>query len=253
MLEWPAVAKCSWQTTRHRRRSVIRQFSSWRTRHFWVAFVLLPIPTHASGPTAPALADTTAAAASRWQLVLDFSWIDPSGAGISTNASGPIVGTNFDTGVGAGVRAEYNFSARFGVEFGILGTVNLDVSIGTPGPAFGRNIRVSSFAPVTLGLNVHLTPDRSVDLYAGPLLALSNYGNVDVSTGMGAASTSVSIDRDVGYGAILGLDVPLGDHGWLVQANLRYIATEIKSSGGVSSFSREFNPVIFSVGLGYRF
>jgi outer membrane protein W len=186
-------------------------------------------------------------------LVLDFSWIDPSGSGISTNTGGPTVGANFDTGVGAGVRAEYLFSNRFGVEIGVLGTVNVDVSVGSPGGTFGSNVAVSSFTPITLGLNIHLTPDRPVDLYAGPLLALSNYGSIDVSTGTGAANTSVSIDQDVGYGAILGLDVPLGDHGWLVQANLRYIATEMKDSGGAISFSGEFNPVIFSVGLGYRF
>jgi outer membrane protein W len=215
--------------------------------------VLVPVLAHASGPAAPASTETAAAAASWWQLVLDFSWIDPSGSRISTNAGGQVSGTNFDSGVGAGIRAEYHFSNRFGVEIGVLGTVNVDVSVGSPGGTFGSNVAVSSFTPVTLGFNVHLTPDRPVDLYVGPLLALSNYGKVDVSTGMGTATTTVSIDNDVGYGAILGLDLPLGDHGWLVQANLRYIVTEMKDSGGAISFSGDFNPVIFSVGLGYRF
>jgi len=112
---------------------------------------------------------------------------------------------------------------------------------------------VTSFTPVTLGLNLHLTPDRPVDLFVGPLLALSSYGNVEVSAGVGAATTPVSIDNDIGFGAVLGLDLALGETGWLAQANVRYFATETKSSAGSISFSGRFNPVIFSLGLGYRF
>jgi len=197
--------------------------------------------------------DAIPTASSGWQLSLDLCWVDPSGTGISTSAGDTLTYANFNSGFGAGVRVEYQFSNRYGFEIGVLGTANVDVSLGTGGRSGRSHVGVTSFAPVTLGLNVHLTPDRPVDVFVGPLLALSSYGNVDVSTGAGAATTPVSIDNDIGFGAVLGLDLALGDSGWLVQTNVRYFATEAKSSAGSTSFSGSFNPVIFSLGLGYRF
>lgn len=97
------------------------------------------------------------------------------------------------------------------------------------------------------------TPDSPIDLYVGPQLALVRYSNVDMWAGFGAAGASVSVEDDVSWGAILGLDVPLGTRGWMVHANVRYLDTDMKDSGGVSSFNGKFDPVIFSVGVGYRF
>jgi len=151
------------------------------------------------------------------------------------------------------VRGEYQFSPRLGVELGVLGAGSVDVASGIFAGTVGNAVQVSSFTPFTVGLNVHLTPDHLLDVYAGPLLALVSYSSVDVQTTIGNASTSVSVDNDVGLGAILGLDVPIGERGWLIQTNLRYVDTDIENSGGVILINSEFDPLIFSVGFGYRF
>lgn len=188
-----------------------------------------------------------------WTIRLDLSWVDPSGDFVTTSVSGATVGTSFDTGFGGGLRGEYQFSPRLGVELGVLSASSVDITSGVFGGTIASGLEVSSFTPFTVGLNVHLTPDRPFDLYVGPLLAFVSYSDMDIRATIGTGSTSESVDNDVGWGAIIGLDVPLGKGGWLIQANFRYIETDMKGSGGAISINSQFDPVIFSVGFGYRF
>ena len=227
---------------------------NWLTLWLWAALLLVPSLALAQGPTAGAVAAGVALKVEDpWRLRFDLSWVNPSGSSVFVNTGGSALGIDFDTGFGAGLRAEYLFSSRYGVEIGVLAAGNVDIASGIFGGTFGNDIEVSGFTPLTLGFNVHLTPDAPVDLYAGPLLALVNYSSVDVWTFPGSAGTGVSIDNDVGWGAILGVDVPLGKRGWLVQANVRFIDTDMKDSGRGISFDGKFDPVIFSLGFGYRF
>ena len=243
-----------------------RHFLHWRARLTWAALFLVPVLALAQNPigstgAVEVISDrrTTATDGSAsivqkpWRLRLDFSWVNPSGNFNSTYAGWETVGVSFDTGFGAGLRGEYQFSRQLGVELGVLAAGSVDVAAGIFGGTIGSDVGVSGFVPVTLGLNVHLTPNRKVDLYAGPLLTLVRYNSVDVWTAIGVAGTTESIETDTGWGASLGLDVPLGRHGWMVQANLRYIDTDMKDTGGIISFNSKFDPVIFSVGVGYRF
>ncbi len=188
-----------------------------------------------------------------WKLRVDLSWVDPSGDFVTTNVGGGTIGTSFDTGFGGGLRGEYQFSRRLGVDLGVLSAGSVDITSGISAGTFASGLEVSSFTPLTVGLNVHLTPDRPLDFYVGPLMALVSYSDVEIRTTIGTAGTSESVDNDVGWGAIAGLDVPLGERGWLIQANLRFIQTDMKDSGGMISINNQFDPVIVSVGFGYRF
>jgi len=79
------------------------------------------------------------------------------------------------------------------------------------------------------------------------------YGEVDVFAAPGSAGSSVSIDHDLGLGAILGLDFPLGEkRHWAFQTNLRYLATSMEGSTAGNQVDVDFDPVIFSLGFGYR-
>jgi len=211
--------------------------------------------THLGSGVLEATATTKAAPARRspWQLSVDFSWVNPSGRVVATGTGDAKGAVNLGAGVGAGLRVEYQFSNRLGVEVGALASANLDITLGGLDNAVEDHFGVSSFSSATVGLNVHLTPGRPIDLYAGPLLAFVRYSGIRVGNGIRAKDTPVSIDNDVGFGAVIGLDVSLGDRGWLVQANLRYIDIDMIGSSGAISAVSEFNPVIFSIGLGYRF
>ncbi len=155
-----------------------------------------------------------------------------------------------DTGAGFGVRGEYQFSRRLGIDFGFLTAGGVDMSASWVATS---SLDVSSFTPLIAGVNFHLTPDRWVDLYLGPQVALVEYSEVDFFATPGSAGTSVSIDRDLGFGAIVGLDVPLGENRhWAVQTSLRYLATSMEGSTAGNRVDVDFDPMIFSLGIGYR-
>ena len=65
--------------------------------------------------------------------------------------------------------------------------------------------------------------------------------------------TSETVDTDTGWGVILGIDLPLGSSNWLLQSNLRYIDTSLTGSTSDGRFDSDFDPLIFSIGFGYRF
>jgi len=196
---------------------------------------------------------TTSVAQESWRLRVDFSWLNPSGSIVSTDYADKTAGVDFETGAGAGIRGEYQYSNRFGVELGVLGAGRLKAGFEIPGVADSKGVELGGFTALTLGLNFHLTPGHRIDLYAGPQLVLSRFSGVERLASIGHGGATTSTDDDLGWGVIFGLDLPLGGHGWLIQTNLRYIDTDLKSSGSDISFNKSFDPVIFSVGFGYRF
>jgi outer membrane protein W len=184
-----------------------------------------------------------------WRVGLEFAWVDPSGDFSTTNVSGISAKASYDTGFGVGARAEYQFASQYGVELSAFGAGSVELSAGTT----GSYVRVSSVAPLMVGFNFHLTPDRPVDFYVGPMLGLVRYSDVEYHAGWGEVSTTVSVDDDFAWGAIAGLEIPIGSRGWRLHGNLRYIETDIKNNGGQISIDSEFDPLIFSIGAGYRF
>lgn len=186
---------------------------------------------------------------SSWRVGAEFAWVDPCGDFVATTGNGDTVRGSYNTGFGAGVRGEYRFSRLYGVELSVLGAGSVEWYAGTA----GSYVRVSAFAPVMAGFNFHLTPDRRVDFYVGPMLGLVRYSDVEFRAAFGEVSTTVAIENDFAWGAITGLEVPIGRRGWRVQGSLRYIETDIRDSGGPISIDNEFDPLILSVGFGYRF
>ena len=187
------------------------------------------------------------------KLSFDLAMVNPSGDNVTTDVGTGGVSVDFDPKAGAGLRLEYRFSESLGLEFGFLGASSFEVNVGDLGDSFGVESSVSSFAPLTVGLNYHFDSSERFDLYAGPLLAFVRYGDVSVQTGTGGVQTIDSVDSDTGFGLILGVDVPLGQSNWLLQSNLRYIATELTGSTADGSFDSDFDPLILSIGFGYRF
>ncbi len=55
----------------------------------------------------------------------------------------------------------------------------------------------------------------------------------------------MSVDSDVGIGAALGLDVPIGKGKWAFSTGLRYIKTQAEEV--------DIDPVIVTIGFAYRF
>jgi len=187
------------------------------------------------------------------KLAFDLAFIDPSGDNVAAGVGPGGVNVNLDPGAGAGLRLEYRFAETLGVEFGVLGASTFDVTVGDLGDGLGVSTGISSFAPLTLGLNYHFSSGDRVDFYAGPFLALVRYGDVSVQTGTSGVVAREAVDTDTGWGVIVGLDIPLGSGSWLLQSNMRYIQTNMKGTAANGTFDSDFDPLILSVGFGYRF
>ena len=188
-----------------------------------------------------------------WRLRFDLAFFDTTGSNGVVVVDGTVVSAGLDWGSGAGVRAEYRMNERLGVEIGVLGAASVDTSVEAGPGVTTTSVELNAFTPWTAGLNVHLIPDQRLDLYAGVMAAWVRYSDVDVVTQVGSTYTSVSADNDFGPGAILGLDVPIGEMGrWVFQANLRYIQTSVSSDRSGYRADFDVNPTIFSIGFGYR-
>lgn len=212
---------------------------------------------------------------SGWSLRFNGIATDPGGGSDGSRSGNEQVNIRFDSGFGVAGSAEYRWSTRFGVELGALGGVESDVRFGpTVGPEAGStfgSVGALSYSALTAGLNIHLTPAKRVEIYAGPILARIVYSDFQVNFGLGLdigfgldgltvqvdetinLPAVIEIDDDLALGAVVGLDAPLGTGGWSFNGAIKYLDTGAEGSlgGSVSEFG--FDPLILGIGFGYRF
>ncbi len=188
-----------------------------------------------------------------WQLKLDLAFVNPSGDTVVVDIGTAGVDVDFDNKVGGGLRGEYQFSEALSVEIGAFGASSFGVTVGDIGDNIGVATNVRSVTPLSVGLNYHFARNSPIDLYAGPFISYVQYGDIRTEAGTGGVGTSVGVDSDFGWGAIVGLDIPIGKKGWSVQSSIRFIDTKIKGVSDGGPFDSDFDPTVFSIGVGYRF
>ena len=193
----------------------------------------------------------------RWQLRISGVWVDPDVDFSDVDSDGDRVRAGADGTIGLGLALERRFSPRLGFEVGALHAapdVTLDADL-----AGGARFNVSDsvgFTAVTAGLNIHFTPDKAVDVYAGPLLAFVSFG--DVGFRVQVAGQTLAEDFSTGdefaFGAQIGADIGLGDGPWSLNLAARYldVGLEVTDDGGETT-DLGFDPLILSAGFGYRF
>ncbi len=175
---------------------------------------------------------------------------------------------------GFGLGFEYKLSERIGIDTSLaysrhdfrldfsgeitwtpwveeLGAHDLEQS--ETAPIIGAGAGHVTLGVLTVGVNFHPLRHERLDLYFGPLAGVS-YSETEFDSGRFTASfsdfTSVTpLDRresdqqaELVYGAALGVDVPVGEKGWLVSTVVSYLETEM-----------EVDPWTVQVGLGHRF
>ena len=101
---------------------------------------------------------------------------------------------------------------------------------------------------------MHLTPDSQFDLYFGPVFAYIIYSSFDLITDPWFYREGFVTENDFGIGINLGLDIRLGDAGWALSAAFKYLETTLEASPPDESIGRtDIDPMIFSIGVGFRF
>jgi len=187
-----------------------------------------------------------------WQLRLAFISMDSDAnfAEIDGSAEGIVV----STGIGGGLSLdmEYRPSRRLGLDSGILAaspSIGTQIEIGRNGVSVSSGITV---VPITIGLNVHLTPDGRVDVYLGPVVAYVAYNSFELNVGPGIHE-AFDTGNDLGFGGNLGVDVFLGKGRWSLNATLKYIESTLEAAPNDGDTGTiDFDPMIFGVGVGFR-
>lgn len=204
----------------------------------------------ALGSVYPSTAD---AGDSPWRLRLFAVSMNPTGDEVVVEGSGERIAFDAGGGYGGGFEVEYSASHRLGIGFGALtASPTIDVLIDEVGViSASAQPRIS---PVYAGINFHLTPDSAADLYVGPLLAYVVYSSFDLVTDPWFMREWFVTENDWGIGINAGLDVRLGEGGWLLTAAFKYLDTTLEASPpdegvGIS----DIDPMIFSIGVGYQF
>ena len=200
-------------------------------------------------------ADSPTADEAHWQLRF-------GGVGVATDLGySSLEGSHYSGGAasGVGISAEYRFSHRLGAEFGIAAALGID------GYTYPYDFNTFSFVPLTAGLNVHLTPDRKVDVYLGPVLAYVHYEDLTFTVYPGhhyrgwpywlpGVYENLRVEDDFAFGANLGFDVRFRESRWSFCTALKYLATNLDATDRDGRHvDIDLDPVILSVGAGYRF
>jgi hypothetical protein len=110
------------------------------------------------------------------------------------------------------------------------------------------------YRPITLGLNYHLTPSSRVDFYLGLMYAYVDYGSEFIPNPIGPPTPVILKDDDSGWGAQLGIDVPLGEQGrgpWILAATVKFHSSTVHELTEPDIRSNDLELV--TVGIGRRF
>jgi len=166
----------------------------------------------------------------------------------------------YDDGFGLGIGVERLLSDRIGVEARVAyARLRDEFRIEANGIGITERER-RSYWDVSLGLDVHLTPKRPVDWYAGPFVG---YGKV-------GGHTSVVVDRSLEYdvdgafifGVQTGLDWSLGHGPWSLHVGGRYTRYTpdidqryTNPAGHVLEESKSIglHPITVELGVAYHF
>lgn len=143
-----------------------------------------------------------------------------------------------DSAVGLDASFEYKFSKAWGVEAAVL-YADHDVKVD------GQKIGDISQTPLLFSANYHIPTSGKLDLYVGPTLGYTFWGDLKVDN-----VGSVSTDGEFTYGINSGIDVPLKGN-WAFTAGLRYLfqKANAEDAGG----EVDVNPFVLRAGIAYRF
>jgi outer membrane protein W len=212
------------------------------------------------------LASPTLAADSHWQIRGFVVWFDPDVDRTIFNADGETIRVESDDDIGFGLSAEYRYSPRFGVEFGVL-QASPETTVTLEDSDLGISLTAKddgTIRPLTAGVNWYLTPQSNLDLYVGAFLAYVLYDdltfdlNAEIPVNGEVIVVSdrarIDVDNDFSYGAVLGLDIPIGTLGWAVAASVRYIETDLDTTDDDGDrLTLSVDPLIVTLGVRYSF
>jgi len=198
------------------------------------------------------VAAPAAAAESGWTVRIYGAWAKP-------NVDLPVVDSDIPVDVsgngalGAGAGLEYRFRPWVGLGIDAL-HARPDIVLEADLPGGRRRVEDSlGFTPFSLGPVFHLTPGRAVDLTVTAVLGFAVYG--DLLFAVDGNELSLQGGRDYCWGVGAAVDIRPGASNWVIHAGVRRYESNpefTNRANGVAG-SAAMNPVVVTVGVGYRF
>lgn len=115
----------------------------------------------------------------------------------------------------------------------------------------------TAFVPITLGLNVHVTPEKSpVDVFLGPFFGYALFD--DIETQVDGFTLKSDVDSSFIYGVNLGIEVPAPKRGWAFFAAVKYIVADYDADltvdgADAGDLRLDVDPWVGQLGIAYRY
>ena len=187
----------------------------------------------------------------------------------SVDVSPGSVDVRLSGGGGGFANIEYKVLPFLGLEFGST-TIGADMNVSTSAGLkhIGTDVDVLGMSAWTFGANFRFVRTRTINAYAGPMLAFNRYAKWSVHSGVDGGcwptkhdcddwvSVKSSSDSELTWGAKLGIDIVLTKRGnWALSGSISYLdATyNFDEEDGQGRGSINFDPLMFSFGGGFRF
>lgn len=157
-----------------------------------------------------------------------------------------LIDTEADSAIGFGFGYEYMVTDLIGVDANIgYSCHDIDFTL----LAHTETVADTSLMPLTVGVNFHVLRNGKMILYLGPFVGYVVYDDYNYKQG----GESVPLENDFTFGAVIGLDVPFGEKGWMFSSALKFLQTEAEYDHPDYVGDLDINPFIIQIGLGYRF
>lgn len=175
-----------------------------------------------------------------WLAKVGVTHVDPK------SDNGDVLGGTTDVHVGNSTRPSFSltYMATKNIGIELLGAFPFKHDIGLNGMG---NIGSTKHLPPTLSLQWHFLPDSSIQPYVGVGLNYTTFFSTKSSLG------DLDLSDSWGLAAQVGVDVELNKN-WFLNADVRYI--DIDSTvklNGQRIGKVNIDPVVATVGIGYRF
>jgi opacity protein-like surface antigen len=193
-----------------------------------------------------------AAAEPGWTVRLSGAWVRPSVDLPAVDSAVPVDASSNDA-LGAGVGVEYRLHPWVGLGVDAF-YARPDMVLEADFPGGRRRVTDGlGFMPFSLGPVFHLTPGKTVDLTFSAVVGLIDYG--DLRFAVDTAELRLKGGRDVGWGLGAAVDIHPSGSNWALHAGVRRYESdpEFTNLDNGAKARATFNPVVVTLGIGYRF
>jgi len=160
------------------------------------------------------------------------------------------LGATIEADAAAGFQASFEFlvADKIGVEPALTRATH-DIDVMEPGfPTL--QLGDADLTTLTVNLNFHLTPESNFDIFAGPTLGYTFWGDLESAL----LSESFPIEDDFIFGVNFGIGVPFGESDWSFVGAVNWIVVEAAlENADPGEAPLDVDPLQVKVGVARRF